>query len=104
MFGTAGRAVLSKLKSMEYQSKICWKPINSSLKAGLAQHSSSPFLGAGWGAADAGLDLSQMPRARAAFQPAQGGKVCEQHGWASLSVQGMARRDSPARSLAVPHP
>lgn len=118
MFGTAGRAALSELKSMEYQSKIFWKPINSSLKVGLAQHSSTPFPGAGWGAADAGLDLSQMPQARAASQPAQGGKehpasasrtagqVCRCRAWPGATAR-KGRRQShirgAGRAATSPH-
>ena len=44
VLGAAGAAALNKLNSMEYQSKIFWKPINSSLKVGLAQLSRPPHL------------------------------------------------------------
>lgn len=43
---------IKQIKSMECQSKVFWRPINSSLEVGLAQHGGTPLLGAGrsrWG-------------------------------------------------------
>lgn len=109
MLGAAGRAALNKLKSMEYQSKIFWKLINSSLKVGLAQHKSTPFLQGGkvggGCTGDTELDLCRVSQAGSALQldrEREGAShLCEQDDLTELPMRGYGQAGRPSRVPAA---